>query len=325
MESPESTGPKRDSFVEFIYCKGAVTEVLKYGPKDLHTASKGPNPSNTLILIIPGNPGVVGFYETYMWTLYQTFHERFPVWAVSHAGHCMPPETFDLIEDPSVIEKEDVFGLDGQTEHKLAFLRKHVPRGTNLLLIGHSIGCYIILEMMKRDPDLKVLKAVMLFPTIERMALSPQGKCMTPVLCNLRYALYLPIFLLSLLPENLKFNLVRLAMEKMYTLDKSIIPATVSLINVDCAANAMYMASQEMKLVLERDTSTIRQHLSKIFFYYGRKDHWCPVQYYHDIRKDFPEGNILLCERGFRHAFVLDSGEEVGKMTAEWLLQHLRL
>lgn len=45
-----------------------------------------------------GNPGVVGFYKTYMWTLYQTFIRKYPVWAVSHAGHCMPPETYDMIE-----------------------------------------------------------------------------------------------------------------------------------------------------------------------------------------------------------------------------------
>lgn len=63
-----------------------------------------------------------------------------------------------VFSDVSVTEKEDVFGLDGQTEHKLAFLRKHVPRETTLLLIGHSIGCYIILEMMKRDPELKVFQ-----------------------------------------------------------------------------------------------------------------------------------------------------------------------
>ncbi|ROL44996.1 Lipid droplet-associated hydrolase [Anabarilius grahami] len=170
-----------------------------------------------------------------MWTLYQTFLRRYPVWAMSHAGHCMPPETFDMIEDASVMEKEDVFGLNGQIEHKLAFLRKHVPRGTNLLLIGHSIGCYIILEMMKRDPELKVVKAVMLFPTIERMACSPQGKVMTPVLCRLRYAFYLPIFLLSLLPERLKFSMVHLALKNLYALDTSIIPSTVSLINVDTA------------------------------------------------------------------------------------------
>lgn len=61
-----------------------------------------------------------------------------------------------FFKDASVAEKEDVFGLDGQIEHKLAFLRKHVPQETLLLLIGHSIGCYIILEMMKRDPELKV-------------------------------------------------------------------------------------------------------------------------------------------------------------------------
>nr|XP_055028314.1 lipid droplet-associated hydrolase isoform X1 [Misgurnus anguillicaudatus] len=264
MCSPGSEGHGEDPSVENIYCRGAVTEVLKYGPTDLHAARKGPNPPKMLILIIPGNPGVVGFYKTYMWTLYQTFLRRYPVWAVSHAGHCMPPDTFDMIEDASVAEKEDVFGLDGQIEHKLTFLRKHVPRETTLLLIGHSIGCYIILEMMKRDPELKVLKAVMLFPTIERMACSPQGKLMTPLLCHLRYAVYLPIFLLSLLPERLKAEIVRLAMGNLYSLDTSIVPATVSLINVDCAANAMYMGGQEMRLVVKRDDSTIRQHLRKI-------------------------------------------------------------
>nr|XP_055028316.1 lipid droplet-associated hydrolase isoform X3 [Misgurnus anguillicaudatus] len=324
MCSPGSEGHGEDPSVENIYCRGAVTEVLKYGPTDLHAARKGPNPPKMLILIIPGNPGVVGFYKTYMWTLYQTFLRRYPVWAVSHAGHCMPPDTFDMIEDASVAEKEDVFGLDGQIEHKLTFLRKHVPRETTLLLIGHSIGCYIILEMMKRDPELKVLKAVMLFPTIERMACSPQGKLMTPLLCHLRYAVYLPIFLLSLLPERLKAEIVRLAMGNLYSLDTSIVPATVSLINVDCAANAMYMGGQEMRLVVKRDDSTIRQHLRKLIFYYGATDHWCPVQYYQDIQRDFPEGDIRLCERGIRHAFVLDAGEEVANMTAQWICDDLR-
>lgn len=75
----------------------------------------------------------------------------------------------------------------------------------------------------------------MLFPTIERMACTPQGKVMTPVLCRLRYAFYLPIFLLSLLPERLKVGMVRLALRNLYASDTSIIPATISLINVDCA------------------------------------------------------------------------------------------
>lgn len=31
-----------------------------------------------------------------------------------------------------------------------------------------------------------------------------------------------------------------------------------------CAANAMYMAGQEMEKVLERDNGTIRRHLGKV-------------------------------------------------------------
>ncbi|KAL7861898.1 hypothetical protein SRHO_G00133390 [Serrasalmus rhombeus] len=323
MCSPKSESFREDASMEHIYCRGALTELLKYGPKDLHAAAKTFNPPRVLILIIPGNPGVVGFYKTFMWTLYQAFNRQYPVWSIGHAGHCAPPDSMDMVEDASVME-EDVFGLNGQIEHKLAFLSEHVPRDTHLVLVGHSIGCYIILQIMKRNPELKVIKSVLLFPVIERMACSPQGQVMTPVLCRLRYAVYLPAFLLSLLPEKLKAGLVQLALRNVYSLDTTMIPATVSLINVDCIGNAMYMGSQEMSLVLERDNSTIRQHLNKLIFYYGATDHWCPVQYYCDMRRDFPEGDIRLCERGLRHAFVLDAGEEMANMTTEWIRDDLR-
>lgn len=45
-----------------------------------------------------GNPGVVGFYTTFMQTLYRLFGYQHPVWAVSHAGHCAPPDSMDMIE-----------------------------------------------------------------------------------------------------------------------------------------------------------------------------------------------------------------------------------
>lgn len=57
----------------------------------------------------------------------------------------------------------------------------------------------------------------------------------------------------------------------------------------------------------------------QLIFYYGATDHWCPIQYYLDIKKDFPHGDIRLCENGFRHAFVLDTGREVAKMVVEWI------
>uniref|UniRef100_A0A3Q2PZN5 Lipid droplet-associated hydrolase n=1 Tax=Fundulus heteroclitus TaxID=8078 RepID=A0A3Q2PZN5_FUNHE len=174
-----------------------------------------------------------------------------------------------------------------------------------LVLVGHSIGCYMILEMMKREPGLKVLKAVMLFPTIERMAQSPQGKLMTPLLCQLRYLAYLPVFLLSLLPHSLAALLIRL----LFSI----------LVLFPAAVNSMYLGGQEMRMVLERDDVTIRRNLDRLIFYYGATDHWCPVSYFQDMRRDFPHGDIRLCDRGLRHAFVLDAGREVAQMVAEWI------
>nr|XP_029543758.1 lipid droplet-associated hydrolase [Oncorhynchus nerka] len=311
---------KDEAYTEHLYCCGAVTEVLKFGTRNLHSG----NQPKVLFLIIPGNPGVVGFYKTFMQTLHQTLGRLYPVWAVSHAGHCVPPDTMDMIEDPTVMAAGDVFGLNGQIEHKLAFLTEHVPRDSRLVLVGHSIGCYLILEMMKRDPELQVVKSVMLFPTIERMAATPQGRVMTPVLCRLRYVAYLPIFLLSLLPDVLKAFMVKLVFRGLRSLDHSTVPPTVSLINVDTAANAMYMGSQEMLEVLERDNFTINQNLDKLVFYYGASDHWCPVQYYQEIKRKFPEGDIRLCSRGIRHAFVLDAGKEVAGMIFEWIREDLQ-
>lgn len=236
-----------------------------------------------------------------MQTIYSMCQYRHPVWAVSHAGHCAPPDSMDMLQGktlfdpfiwnsdneassepehentpfnfpcPGAAEDGDVFGLSGQVEHKLAFIRTHVPRGTTLVLVGHSIGCYIILEMMKRSPDLKVweyggqylpaslwfsisiflrfphlkavcpllqvMKSIMLFPTIERMAQTPQGRLLTPVLCYFRYLAYLPVFLLSILPEGLKACLIRLLFGGIPFLDHTVIQPTVELLSGDCAGS----------------------------------------------------------------------------------------
>uniref|UniRef100_A0A1A7YGH4 Lipid droplet-associated hydrolase n=2 Tax=Iconisemion striatum TaxID=60296 RepID=A0A1A7YGH4_9TELE len=305
-----------DAQTEFIYCCGAATELLKFGTSRLISEHK------LLFLVIPGNPGVVGFYRTFMQTLYSRSGR--PVWAVSHAGHCDPPGSMDMVEDASAAERDDVLGLNGQIEHKLVFLRNHVPTGTRLVLVGHSIGCYMILEMMKRNPELKVLKAVLLFPTIERMAQSPQGKVMTPVLCHMRYLAYLPVFLLSLLPGAVQALLVRLVLSGISSLDQCVVQSCVELLSGDCAANSMYLGGQEMRKVLERDDLTIEKNLDKLIFYYGATDHWCPVTYFHDIRRDFPQGDFRLCDKGFRHAFVLDAGQEVARMVVGWIQGALR-
>ncbi|RMC17174.1 hypothetical protein DUI87_05751 [Hirundo rustica rustica] len=141
---------------EFIYCCGAATHVLKCGPwKDL-SKDESKNLPRLLFMIIPGNPGLAGYYRTFIQALYCGLNQQYPVWVVSHAGHCKPPSGMEMIEDTDIKELEDVFGLNGQVEHKLNFLKKNVSKDIKLVLIAHSIGCYITLEMMKRASELQV-------------------------------------------------------------------------------------------------------------------------------------------------------------------------
>ncbi|KAM9708352.1 lipid droplet-associated hydrolase isoform 3-T4 [Menidia menidia] len=299
---------------EFIYCCGAATELLKFGPRQLRPGTE------LLVLVIPGNPGVVGFYRTFMETLYLELGGRHPVWAVSHAGHCNPPDHMDILEDGGGwAGPPDPLGLDGQVRHKLAFVRRALPAGAGLLLIGHSIGCWVALEMLRRAPRLPLRRALLLFPTIQHMAHTPQGRLMTPLLVHVRYLAYLPVFLLSLLPAAARAALVRLALGRMATQDPWTVGAAVELLSGDCAANALYLGGQEMKRVQQRDDHTIRDHLHRLVFYYGAADPWCPVRFYRGVREAFPRGDVHLCGRGLRHAFVLDAGQEVARMVATWV------
>ncbi|KAG8524802.1 Lipid droplet-associated hydrolase, partial [Galemys pyrenaicus] len=142
---------------EFILCCGAETQVLKCGPwTDLINDQSATRPK-LLIFLITGNPGFCAFYIPFMKALFSATNRRFPIWVISHAGHAMVPKDKKILttpEDPNAQEVKDVYGLSGQVEHKLAFLRTHVPKDMKLVVISHSIGCYISLQILKLAPEL---------------------------------------------------------------------------------------------------------------------------------------------------------------------------
>ncbi|XP_058035525.1 lipid droplet-associated hydrolase isoform X2 [Ahaetulla prasina] len=306
---------------EFTYISGALTQILKCGPwEDLWNDKSAPR---VLFLVIPGNPGLVGFYRTFIEALYFSLNQQYPVWVVSHGGHCKIPHEIKRKEEMVSNDTDDVFGLQGQAEHKLKFLRKFVPKDVKLILIGHSIGSYLALKIMKHSPEVEILRSILLFPTIERMAQSPQGKLLTPLLCHLRYILYIPIYLFTLLPERVKSFLVPFALNWQKLNDETVVTTLVDMLNMDCIANIMYLGSQEMRSVQERDSSTIKQHLNKLIFYYGATDSWCPLQYCEEMKMEFPDGDIRICEKGIGHSFVLDSSKEMAEMITDWIQDDL--
>uniref|UniRef100_A0A8C7F4C2 Lipid droplet-associated hydrolase n=1 Tax=Oncorhynchus kisutch TaxID=8019 RepID=A0A8C7F4C2_ONCKI len=245
-----------------------------------------------------GNPGVIGFYMTFMQTLHQTLGWCYPVWAVTHAGHCVPPDTMDVID--GTYRNCWTIKLNGRMKHKLVFLSEHIPRDTCLVLMGHSVGCYIILEMLTLDPELQVVKSVMPIPTIEP---------------------YLPVFLLSLLPEV--FSSIQQASRHSVTVWLNVrIGKTSDVSNFECG---MIIGARHVRSSISETALWMFCHsYVQLVFYYGACDHWYHVQYHQETKRDFPNGDIRLCSRGIRHALVLDTGKEVADMIVEWIHGNLQ-
>ncbi|XP_077990763.1 lipid droplet-associated hydrolase-like [Glandiceps talaboti] len=311
-------------YSEYLMVNGVNTHVLKYDcerKESLYKIETSPSAHckdhDVLALLIPGNPGVVGFYELFMETLYDASGRSVPIWAISHAGHEITPDMKKVHWNFSS-GNDEKYNLEGNIQHKVEFIKKYVPPKTKLVLIGHSIGCYFILEILKRMPQINVLKCILLYPTIEGMWESPKGLWMGTTVVYLRWLVLLPVILASYLSPHVQWSLIQWYF-KGRKVASCTYNAAMNLFNPFCVSNQTYMAACEMREVVSPDLETIRNHLHKLLFYYGASDHWCPVSYHHKMKLNFPHGDIRLCEKGFDHAFCLESSVEVAEMVWSWL------
>ena len=141
----------------------------------------------------------------------------------------------------------DVYSIEGQVQHKVEFLLECVPPDVPLILIGHSIGAYIILEIMSEIGADRILQSVLLFPTIERMAATPQGSRVTPLLRYFRWLVplaALPLYYLT--PMRFKSMLTSF-MSRNQDVPGCAVKATLRLVTPSCASNILYMGLTEMR------------------------------------------------------------------------------
>lgn len=296
---------------KFLSVRGIPTCLLQAG----ELQEQGDETKRTLFLIIPGNPGVIDFYDEFQKHLYATSGGSIPVWGVSHAGHMELPK--DLASKGG-----ELYELEDQINHKIAFIEDHIPANTEMILIGHSIGCYIILEILRRKPKLPIQMGIQLFPTIERMSQTPNGLLLKPLAIYFRWAAFLLASLAYYLPDALKLFLIQLRLRGS-EMNPSAPSSACNLFNPHCLNNLIFMGGQEMQQVNEPDLVTIRENLAKLIFYYGQTDRWCPVEFYDDMKRRFPQGRMIMDDRGMAHAFCLRSSREMAGIIWEWTKKDL--
>ncbi|KAL6073325.1 hypothetical protein QOT17_004982 [Balamuthia mandrillaris] len=261
------------------------------------------------LVLLPGNPGVIDFYVDFLEALHQHCDGRFPIYGVSHAGHSSSGD----------LNNGAVYSLQEQIQHKIHFL-DGLRGKRRLVLMGHSLGAYICLQVAKRRPDFRVEQVLSLFPAIHDLyqGLPP------PIKLFMRPGFRQLIgWLLHYIPLSIKRRL--LAWKPNFS---SSIQALVSdkLLRYHVIQNILYLAYRESHEITQLDEGLL-SHPDHPFpptlhFLYGRNDRYTPHPAYHNMKQLMSEDYVHMAEEGIEHAFVLEHSEQVAAKVAE-LLRHV--
>jgi pimeloyl-ACP methyl ester carboxylesterase len=296
---------------------------------------------NNLIFFIPGNPGLVSYYHTFLSLLSDPktsantskcvvagfslggFEVALDGESVHSENRIRFPENGP--NGPFYSLREQIDLTTARLEALVGTLQTQLKAGQDspahapsarwkVILIGHSVGAYISIEVLRlhkqklsgrasalkgsaiRDQqNFKISAAFLLTPTVVDIALSPSGKLAAPLLT---YVSSLPLlaslgarFITKVLPENWLEALVRMVMGSDTPGDA--VKYTVSFLGSRYGVReSLSMAADEMKEISEdgwgeevwgvveetkkdfEDGGREVNEPTSLVFYFACQDHW---------------------------------------------------
>ncbi|KAH9128327.1 hypothetical protein LEN26_007696 [Aphanomyces euteiches] len=260
--------------------------------------------TKTLVLMIPGNPGVPGFYEPFMRHMHQLSGQDVEIVGLSHTGHSLP-----------WINNDETFDLETQVVDKLAYIQKRLERDSSLrlVLIGHSIGGHIALRLLNHY-SAQIDKLVLIQPTLMHIGDTPNGKRLTPIFN--RYSLVSSVVgkPIGMLPTSLKKLLV-----PFFVGPAAFHKPALSLVEYAVLLNCLKMAWHEVQELKEIDDGLVKAHQEKMLFVFAEYDGWCPPEQVEILQSRYTQAKHVTV--ALPHAFMLgENGSEVmGNLVWEWL------
>lgn len=251
---------------------------------------------NYLLYFIPGNPGIIDYYGPFLAKL----HTLLPEFHI--CGHSLIG--FHFLQNGKKSKSPSLpYGLNQQIDEQeklfydhIRSQRAHTGNSPKVILMGHSVGCYMLLELIQQhrhkieedlEEDFDLIGGILLFPTITHIAQSPLGMVFGKILQIPNFAVVVGAiarFLSSLVPESLLHRLVKLVTrfpDYAATTTTSFIRSPMGV------RQALYLAKDEMTTITDdkwdeevwgaatspgtnnRDTAN-----SNLTFYWGQKDSW---------------------------------------------------
>lgn len=186
---------------EYIKC-AYPTSIVHFKSISIRGKSECP-----LFVWIPGNPGLIEYYEEFLMLIHRQ-HPEWEVLGISHAG--MSTASVSKSEKS---KRNDVYSLKQQIDHKLEIIKDFSSTNRPLIIMGHSVGAYMVQHIVLSDKLVgKVVKMGLLTPTILDIHTSKKGVVLTKVLywlkdlpqlagwfSSLLFGFFLPSFILRIL------------------------------------------------------------------------------------------------------------------------------
>lgn len=302
-------------------------------------------PEQCLIFFVPGNPGLPKFYTHFLATLASMLKEShvstprvIRVCAAHLAG--FQGSGTPLSVAPYTLQDQIMY-----TESQLSEFAKELdiptPRPVRTILIGHSVGAYIVMEMLRRrhanqqpsEPNLEIVEGILLFPTIVDLAKSPLGRILSPLVC-MPYAAVLAgstVWVLGLLlPWILLYNFL-----KWFLLFPpwAAVAASDFLKSSHGIVQTIYLAREEMKHIKEDQWGeevwgAEGKASPRLVLFFGKNDSLVGPKIQNNIIKTrSPENDREVPWRPqifsdkIPHTFCVDEkhSETVSRMVCKWI------
>ncbi|OJJ80266.1 bifunctional triacylglycerol lipase/ester hydrolase [Aspergillus glaucus CBS 516.65] len=320
------------------------------------------------IFFITGNPGLIGYYHTFLSLLSDRLGldggSSFQVFGHSLAGFELSKEQ-EGRKEKAVGEGEEkghYYNLEEQisyVQRKLgSFITNHYEQNQQnhdgevpkVILIGHSVGTYIAMEVLRRHrerqrqhattittpsnnttaAEFDIIGGVMLFPTVVDIAKSPAGQRLSKLLSLIPGLAVIASLFARVLSALLPGGLLRLVVAAFMSLssslespDRVVVDTTCGFLGSRGVRQALHLGADEMQTITSDKwsddiwgMSDVEEPLAKLFFYFGRNDHWVAERTRDEIiavrgkdsDNEIGKGNgptMVVCEDGLPHAFCL--------------------
>ncbi|KAF4609845.1 hypothetical protein G7Y89_g15778 [Cudoniella acicularis] len=316
--------------------------------------SGDPLATHHLIYFVTGNPGLIGYYDTFLGTLHELLTATDGTSSKTSVFHIHGQSLAGFEEDNSSTKqpvRTTPYSLEDQIEISLKSLQDlRIPSGPregqlhdSVILIGHSVGSYILLELMqrlrKRDSPLQIKASILLFPTVTHIAKSPSGTKISTLFRIPDFpkkASTIAQGLLWLAPRTIVKWLIKI----IARMPDDSAGVTLRFLKSPMGIwQALHLAQDEMETItedrwdhdiwgIEHEEVDSKVDIPKLIFYFGENDHWVAnhtrdaliaARGNPDHGSNSSKPIMLIDKNGVDHGFCIRHSESIAEKVKVWI------